>query len=284
MKTLIAVRCQALDDDAYRIAHDLKDSIPGDVQIAYVRDERNVNFDPISEWGGGVVVPITKDYLTDLGLFWRRENIGWICGDYVYYAVLHLEWDHLWVVEPDVFLAGDVRKLFGEVSEMDYDFVGTRIWERNDSWVWYDKIHRVWPEATVWSAFFPLTRVTREVATACYAARLKISEMLEADETLFVPNDEAVVGTVVNNFGFTKLNLMDKYKEEFRYWGFRPSYCYTNFSASTSPIVVHPAYAEEKFIERVAADVDRSIADGLLKRSLKHATPEQLKQMMSKLS
>lgn len=81
---------------------------------------------------------------------------GWRCGDYAYYALrqAHPDYEYYWLIEPDVFLSGDVRAFFSLFDAESADVIGLDVAE-------FDPNHRFATQvgnAKPMRAIFALTR------------------------------------------------------------------------------------------------------------------------------
>ena len=95
---------------------------------------------------------------------------GWRCGDYAYYALrqAHPDYEYYWLIEPDVFLSGDVRAFFSLFDAESADVIGLDVAE-------FDPNHRFATHvgnAKPMRAIFALTRFSGAAIDFAYKRRV----------------------------------------------------------------------------------------------------------------
>lgn len=244
VRSLIAIRCTGYSGRLAELHLQLSTALP-DLPIVIVADERSHR----DVWPAGYdVVAVTDEKLDGLGLFRERENVGWACGDYCYYALLERNWDFLWLVEPDVSFVGGSEYELGGFDASDADLIGTRIGARGPNWPWRSRLERVHEGVDVKGVFFPLTRVSRDLAEHLHEVRRGQRELLQADRSLAVPNDESVTASFALGSGYSVLDLKVERSELFNYWNWAVRFPVDDMSrAGIEKSIIHPALSSDEF-------------------------------------
>lgn len=125
---------------------------------------------------------------------------GWRCGDYALYA-LRLDrsgYDYYWLIEPDVFLKGDVAEFVAQFSDAKEDLLGL---DPSRLGVADHLFARRLKGLEHWKATFALTRMSARLVDRLYELRIADSE--EEINPRLQPNDEL--------FCYSHTNSLDGY-------------------------------------------------------------------------
>lgn len=259
MTTVVLIRCTQFDEQAARVASEVRSQMG--IEPIFVPDcLKDASRGDADKWPEGAkVVKLDQDLASRLELFTARERIGWLCGDYVLYAALSLDWDYAWVIETDVSLIG-AQSVFNDLDLIDDDLLACRYTFPTAAWEPYGRLKAVWPDAQVASITFPLVRVSRRLAEAALGERQRFTRILEKDRDLRVPNDESVIASVAREHGFTVTDLLEQYPEVFRFWRTVVRFPLADLARRVeSPKIVHSAVGTERFLYYVEFAVSQAI-------------------------
>lgn len=263
-KTLIAIRCVDYSPAVEHTAEQMKSFIPG-AEAVFVSDQRR---GPQEFPDGLDVIAITDEKLDSLGLFHQRDNVGWACGDYCYYAALERQWDSLWLVEPDVGFFGDAGDIITKAHSSNADLIGVRIGDRDDDWAWHSRLKRVSNFTETKGVFFPLTRVSRKLAMKALDARQAMTANLLADPRSRVPNDESVVATVAITAKMKTLDLKTLNPHAFEKFHWRPPLRWADIEATGETLIAHPVFEDEGYAKKVGAKLAEAMRGAGMKEQL----------------
>ena len=116
---------------------------------------------------------LTYESVTALGLYVENETFAWKCGDYLLYLVAERldDFDFLWIVEDDVFVAkSDRAAFFQELDGLDQsDLLGTYVEAAPAGWFWIPMVSTLYQD--IRRCFFPLVRVSRPAIDFLLAER-----------------------------------------------------------------------------------------------------------------
>lgn len=178
MTTLAAIRTHRWDEDAERLFAQLHPVFgPRLVVVFHNRPE-------------GLRLPLP---VIDIDDAWLRSNglqvisdWGWRCGDYFLYALraARPDFDFAWLIEPDVWFAGDPAGFFAGTAALDHDLLGSRIVPMSPD----HRFGRGLPGMDLWKAIFALTRFSGRAADRLFAQRRDYATRRVAPR--FVTNDE----------------------------------------------------------------------------------------------
>jgi hypothetical protein len=137
------------------------------------------------------VVDLTDDWLRSEGLRALRDY-GWRCGDYFLYALRQArpDYDHYWLIEPDVFFAGDAAGFFSRAGAIEADLAGVRLELLPSNHRFAREMEGLLP----WKAVFALTRMSARAADKLmalrqiYCARAIVQRYFANDETFCYSN------------------------------------------------------------------------------------------------
>lgn len=247
-ETIILIRCMGADPRVLELYSQLKESFSG-VRIVAVPDLLREN--SLSELAkfkesGIPVLPITKDYLAQADLAEAESRTGWVCGDYVFYRALELEWDYAWIVETDVYFLNGAERVLAELGQVHHDLVGTGFRKEGRGWHWYEPLADLDLGMEVHAMSFPLVRMSREFTKKAYDLRKTIATKMQPGQRM--PNDESVVSTLAHSGEFSILNLRPLIGDVFKYWDTVTRYNIDDISeGDTAQRIVHSGRTAEQF-------------------------------------
>jgi hypothetical protein len=131
------------------------------------------------------VVDLTDDWLRAQGLRALRDY-GWRCGDYFLYALRQArpDYDQYWLVEPDVFFAGDAGGFFARAATMEADLAGVRLERLHAN----HRFAREMDGLAPWKAVFALTRMSARAVDKLML--LRQTYCMRAIQPRYFANDE----------------------------------------------------------------------------------------------
>lgn len=277
MTTLVAIRAKEYSEEVENAVIMAK-SIWPDNQVVVISDaiEKEEPFPKHLD-----VIYITKTVLDELQLFYLRDKIGWAAGDYAYLVALRRDWDFMWLIEPDVFVSEDMYGLLRNLADKPVDLIATNINKRNENWVWTQRLRATTQFHTITGAFFPLTRLSRRLAEEILPIRQEISGKLVLDETLKVPNDESVVGTVSSWKRLTTLDLKKEFPTEFLHFSFNVRSLREDLLTKSG--VYHPVYLYPTFEKRVLSELRRALSNTSVYQTLLQSSEDTRKKIFKSL-
>lgn len=155
-------------------------------------------------------VSLSSEFIQAKGLFAAHAKIGWLCGDYFYYALREAaSFEHYWLVEPDVAFVGSNKEFFGPLEATMEDFVAARLDKAPPTWGWYRCGKKISPE--VYQCIFPLTRLSGAHIDRLLVERMSLSERFVREKVpdQLWPNDESFVATASKKLGASCVNIKD---------------------------------------------------------------------------
>lgn len=181
-----------------------------------------------------------------------NRGIGWLCGDYFYYAFQEaVAADFYWLIEPDVGL---------HFSDCGRDFFAHFKTSQDPVWLahyrqlppddyWYASACLISHEA--YGCLFPLNRLSASAITICLKERQRLSRLFAKWDCqsnthnplgTHFPNDEALVVTTLKREGFAIRDFSEKLPRVFDFLGFHHYFGLGAKDELASPRhrVVHP--------------------------------------------
>lgn len=126
-----------------------------------------------------------------------KDNLGWLCGDYFYYALAEqIDADFYWLIEPDVgFTFCDISDFFTLCENNLEDGLLVDFKKSDNNWFWVKHIQSISLET--YHAFFPLSRLSKLGVLACMAQRKRITQLFTTGKIALnlYPNDESLVAS-----------------------------------------------------------------------------------------
>lgn len=213
-------------------------------------------------------IPLNTELMNRLGILAKHPNpkgLGWLCGDYFYYALADaINAQYYWLIEPDVdFTFANIGDFFSKYENEDCDALLHNFGPASDSWAWTKRAYQI--HDTAYQAFFPLSRLSTQAIQSCLIERKRLTKDFLANNTdlYMYPNDESLVATSVVKHGLRAMRLN---RPEFDYF---QHFSYQNSIVAPSGVayflqenqVIHPARSPEKFARLLADDVNTVIAN-----------------------
>ncbi|MGB0853911.1 MAG: component of SufBCD complex [Pikeienuella sp.] len=179
MKTICAIRTNKWDENAERLFQQLS-PVFGDDLVVIFHDRPAEVVPPLP------CADINRRWVRRHGLA-RPIDWGWRCGDYFYFRLreAYPDYDHYWLIEPDVFFRGDVGAFFGAFDNHAHDMLTYRLVKLSRS---QSRFARRMPMEEIRRAIFALTRFSGRALDFLLAERQAFS--LSGEFNRFYPNDE----------------------------------------------------------------------------------------------
>ncbi len=226
--------------------------------------------------GGFNKVAFDRAALDARGLFADHPRIGWLCGDYFYYALrAAVVADHYWLIEPDVrFTHARPGSFFEPFAQDPSAVLLCRFGERQRSWDWHACALVIAEQ--VYGCAFPVSRLGAAAIDGLLRERQQLSTRFGPAglKAAVYPNDESFVATAAKKLGLRCADLCAGRPAAFEHFSVRFPYLWPD-AATEIPEgrVVHPAlYAEDfeqSFSRKLGAVLNGA---GELRRLARHAT------------
>jgi hypothetical protein len=151
MKSIVAIRTHRWTEAEDRLLGQLRAAFGDDVVVVF--HERAPDVTP-----GCEVVDLNAAWAQEQGLRTPRDW-GWRCGDYFFYALraARPDYDHYWLVEPDVLFLGDPAAFFARFAQVEDDILGLDPEPMNAA---KRMFVASMPGMDHWRAIFALTRIS----------------------------------------------------------------------------------------------------------------------------
>ena len=177
-RTLATIRTHRWDEDAARLCQQLQPVFSDDLAVIFHNRPTDVT-PPIR------VADINDDWLQAHGLR-AVKDWGWRCGDYFHYRARAAfpEYDHYWMIEPDVFFAGPLERFFAEAAALPQDVLGVQLSPVKV----LQRFGRGMPAMPLYRSIFALTRFSATALDWLFALRKDYSGQRVAQR--FFANDE----------------------------------------------------------------------------------------------
>lgn len=269
-RTIYAIRTHR-DSESVRRLHSELTAALGPERVFVVVDELGGKTDWPADYSR---VAVTPALVSRLSLRGDIPNIGWLCGDYCYYALADaIEFDYAWLIEWDVqFVDIDIAAFFGQFADCDLDFVAKELVPAEPGWPWRRSLEALGP-TDVWRCLFPLTRASRPAIAAALELRRQVSGTATArvaprgdttagtsDDDLGLalpqpvdqPNDEGVFATAVVAAGLEWRDLASFNPDYYPYFSTKIKYLAQSVvRLHDGPQVVHPSLSQSDYTEYV---------------------------------
>lgn len=188
MRQIAAIRTHRWGEDEERLAAALRPAFGENLVVVYHNrpEERELPLPAV-----------------DLRLDWVRSNglrvvpdWAWRCGDYGYYALRQArpDFDHYWLIEPDVFFHGPAEKFFAAFDAVTADGLGLR--PQSDVRDNHPFCRSLKP-LELYRAIFALTRFSGRALDRLYALRRQTRN--DEKRRWAYPNDELFAFTHLAN-------------------------------------------------------------------------------------
>lgn len=288
--TVILVRCIEYSAPVAALVEVLQKEYPA-VRIIAVPDLNNKSVGQHERILGNFPVetlPITREFVMDSALPSAGARTGWLCGDYVIYRGLDVEWEYAWVVEPDVCFLNGSSALLGELGQFQHDLIATNYAEAKPSWTWYPPLTSAMPDLNVHAITFPLIRASRVLAHNAMSLRREAESNRPPEQR--IPNDESIVATAAFEGRHSVLDLRKLFPALFKYWTTTLKLPLEDIAQfETEPRVVHSAVYPDHF-DRYLALLWKQMAEGnpdgkeKLLKLLDIMSPATLRSFVSRIS
>lgn len=208
------------------------------------------------------------------------ENVGWLCGDYFYYALIgNVKADYYWLLEPDIDFGVKCNDFFNVANLNEEDFLALRLSSRRDSWYWYKSMS--FYSDSVYGCCFPITRVSYDAVSFLYSQRISVSKKYLNKEISIFPNDEAFAATAIVNQSKSYADISKVYPAN-----------YSEFSTTVPRLqgtlqgddkIFHPVLEWEDFKRKFPNRLNSALSNGThevyLKTALKGLNRSQVSQV-----
>jgi hypothetical protein len=161
MKTLAVIRTHRWDEDAQRLCAQLQPVFGDDLAVAFHNRPADVT-PPIR------VADLNNRWLQANGLRVLKDY-GWRCGDYFHYRARDAfpDYDHYWLIEPDVFFTGPLADFFAATRNLPQDVLGVDIAPFKIA----HRFGRGMPDIPLHRSIFALTRFSGRAIDHLFALR-----------------------------------------------------------------------------------------------------------------
>lgn len=208
-------------------------------------------------------------------------GIGWLCGDYFYYALRkQVQADFYWLIEPDVLFSFDsICTFFQAFETKTTDGIFTKIRTLPSSDYWYKSASLIHNHNQK-GCSFPLSRLSGRAIDLCKKERQKLSNIYRqhnafsfTDNPLKVhfPNDEVLVLNSLKREGFSVIDIAEVFPESLGYFGYHNWFSIPQQNIlSIKDQIIHPARPLSRiktdYVKKIiqAIEKEKSIDDHLI--------------------
>lgn len=178
MRSLAAIRTNKWTEEEDRLLASLRPAFGQDLAVVF--HNRPAGFVPPLP-----VIDLTDEWIARQGLV-AVPDWGWRCGDYAYYALraARPEYEHYWLIEPDVYFSGPANRFFRSFDDVRDDVLGYQLAPFTRDM----RFARGLPNVTHFRAIFALTRFSGAALDRLFALR-KQSKLGQVGARDY-PNDE----------------------------------------------------------------------------------------------
>lgn len=224
---------------------------------------------------------IQQENLLDYNHF--NMGIGWLCGDYFYYALRNqVQADYYWLIEPDVlFSFSTIQTFFQAFEDKNCDGIFSKIQRLPNDHYWYlsaSFIHA--KEQSICS--FPLSRLSGKAIDLCKIERQRLSKFFRENNAfdyptnpikVHFPNDEVLVLNNLKRLGLSIMDISEVFPNSLEYFGYHQWFSLPQ--QTTIPVenqIIHPA----RPLTRIKNDYVKKIIDAIEKEQMldKHIVTE----------
>lgn len=188
------------------------------------------------------------------------RGLGWLCGDYFYYAFANtINAQYYWLIEPDVdFTFQNISIFFKRYEYLTHDALLHNFEQAPESWHWTHKAKII--DQNPYQAFFPLSRLSRQAIDTCLAERQRISKIFQKKQLdLFLyPNDESLVATAMVKHCHSVSNLahIKGSRNSFRHFTYaKPIVMPHGKNSLPRNQVIHPSRSPNQFANSLVAQI-----------------------------
>ncbi|OOH91449.1 hypothetical protein BMT54_02075 [Pasteurellaceae bacterium 15-036681] len=198
-----------------------------------------------------------------------NRGIGWLCGDYCYYALqAKVESEYYWLIEPDVAFTFEYLSDFFDVVENNHaDALLGNFGPREKHDYWYKSASLISDQP--YGCSFPLNRLSARAVSICKAERQKLVNIYKQHGALsftanplkvHFPNDEALVATTLMRENFDVQSLNDIYPYSFEHFSYHHWFAIPQVDKlEPSNQVIHPVRPLNRFVDRLAKEINNNI-------------------------
>lgn len=194
-----------------------------------------------------------------------NRGLGWICGDYFYYAFEEqVKADFYWLIEPDVaFSFSNLNDFFGKTEAYQEAALLSDYNQLGEEQYWHKSATLI--DATPYGCLFPLTRLSHKAIEVCYAERRRISEIYQKERAIsydnnpigiHFPNDEVLVATTLTREGLSIKSLNEIFPNSYHCFSYHKVFSLPidkNFELENQ--VIHPARSLPFLTENLSNDI-----------------------------
>ena len=289
-KTFILIRCVEFNQRIEEMIALFQASLPSWTVVA-VPDCTGLDEERTAQRLAEFSVPalgITDTFITESGLHHAHSGArtGWLCGDYVFYRALELQWDYAWLVEPDLYFLNGAEDILRRLQKLEHDLIATHLWPSGPQWMWGEALLNSVPDIKPYAMAFPFCRLSRELVKESLSLRKKIADGYPGTGRL--PNDEVVVASTAYDCGFSMLDVQSLYEEAFRFWGTITRVSIEDVQDSFDiPLIVHSGQKRDRldpYLDRYlkGALEGSELYQSQLLKSLRTASKETILQFVSR--
>lgn len=249
--TIYGVRCHKPTPSTINLARALQRAF-GPARVWLLIDET----ESTETWPHDIQrLALTPAYLAGFSGMPSISSIGWRCGDYfLYLAADHLAFDHMWLIESDVYFHSDDIAALLEPAETDLDLAAFNLGPADESWYWTSSMRSL-GYSDIYRCLFPLVRISRAAIQACAAARSEMHRTFDPARGHY-PNDESLVATEVVSRGFSHTPLERLLVGKMSRFQYRNKYRLSELLPQlTSEQIVHSALDDQEFEAHALAKV-----------------------------
>lgn len=266
--TVIGIRTHLWSDTEERLYKQLLQAFPKE-QIFVIADETKGKVNTPSyikkiSWNNQF---IEEQNLLNYNHF--NRGIGWLCGDYFYYAFLQqVNSDFYWLIESDVLFTFESTKTFFDKASLYNDDALLANFDICDSHdYWYASGCLIYKEP--YKCLFPLNRLSAKAIKLCKDERQRLSNEYRTKGAfafthnpmvIHFPNDEILVSCTLIREGISVRSLNSIFPDNFSYFGFDKWYSDSIANLSSfSNQVIHPVRSSKRIAERIINELVKDI-------------------------
>lgn len=221
------------------------------------------------------VVDISDRWLKRNGLR-KLHDWGWRCGDYFLYALRQAmpDADSYWLIEPDVWFAGDVAGFFAATGAMDHDLLGVKVQPMDPA----HRFGRGLPGLPLFKTIFALTRWSGRSLDGLFALRQAYSAG-DVGGRVFSNDETFCVSHLLADGGLTHASLSEVMPDWFPPECFRtdPDVLIDTLQDRGLQGVFHPVRGHASFVRATGARLASNIGFlGAMGGSLARLAPDEL--------
>lgn len=225
-KTVIGIRTHIWSDAEENLYRNLLQYFSPD-KIFVIADETS---QVVSVPDGITKIGWNHHFLSDEHLFnydHFGDGIGWLCGDYFYYAFQKsVSADFYWLVEPDVlFTFSNISEFFSKFENNLSDGLFARIHQLEKHYYWRKSAELIMDNP--FGCSFPLSRLSSQAISLCKKERVKLSAYFAQHNAIsdrqnplgiHFPNDEGLVINTLKRENLVVAGFASFFPNSFQFW------------------------------------------------------------------